>query len=160
MTSPRRRPLPWFLLLLIGIGTLAAQPAGSVAQTRRPMTPRDLWAMGRVAAATLSPAGDRIAYTVTRYDAKTFKGRTDVWVVPVAGGEAVQLTHGSASASSPSWSPDGKSIAFVMADANGDGQVQLVSAAGGEPKALTKVAGGVGGPLVWSRDGRTLLFTS
>jgi dipeptidyl aminopeptidase/acylaminoacyl peptidase len=77
----------------------------------------------------------------------------------VAGGEPRQLTHGDVSSSSPAWSPDGRSIAFVS-NRNEDGaQIWLMPAEGGEARQLTRVEGGAGGP-VWSRGGSLMAFTS
>jgi dipeptidyl aminopeptidase/acylaminoacyl peptidase len=146
--------------LLLVVAALATGPAApSAAQQLRPMTGVDLWRLGRVGSPAVSPDGRSVVYTVTRYDLATDRGRTHLWLVPVAGGEARQLTHGDVSASSPAWSPDGRSIAFVSAR-DGDGrQIWLMPAAGGEARQLTRVPGGAGGPA-WSRDGSLLAFTS
>ena len=63
-----------------------------------------------------------------------------------------QLTHGP-SDSSPVWSPDGATLAFVR-----DRQVWLLPAAGGEPKQLTTLPLGAGAP-VWSPDSSSLAFS-
>ncbi|MBI4409646.1 MAG: S9 family peptidase [Gemmatimonadetes bacterium] len=141
-------------LVLLALATVAP------AQTRRPMTARDLWSLGRVAAPTLSPDGSRVAYTVTRYDLETGKSQSDIWVVPTAGGEAVALTASAGSNSAPAWSPDGRWLAFVSARDGSGPQIYLLPLAGGEARALTKLADGVSGPLVWSADGKKILFTS
>jgi hypothetical protein len=123
------------------------------------MTAQDLWSMGRVGAPAVSPDGRSVVYTVTHYDLETDRGRTHLWLVPVAGGEPRQLTHGDASASAPAWSPDGRSIAFVTARGDDGRQIWLMPAAGGEATQLTRVEGGASGP-VWSPDGSLLAFTS
>jgi dipeptidyl aminopeptidase/acylaminoacyl peptidase len=125
----------------------------------RPMTARDLWAMGRVGAPAVSPDGRHVAYTVTRFDVEANRGRTDIWLVPVAGGEPRQMTSGSASSSSPAWSPDGRHIAFISSRGGDGAQVWLLPVDGGEARPLTKLEGGASGP-VWSRDGRSILVAS
>jgi Tol biopolymer transport system component/DNA-binding winged helix-turn-helix (wHTH) protein len=55
---------------------------------------------------TVSPDGTLIAY------ASNQSGNFDIWVRPLAGGEAYQLTNDPADDTQPDWSPDGKWIAF------------------------------------------------
>jgi dipeptidyl aminopeptidase/acylaminoacyl peptidase len=143
--------------LLLVLAAIAAAPMS--AQQPRPMTAQDLWSMGRVGAPAVSPDGRSVVYTVTEYDIETDRGHTHLWLVPVAGGEPRQLTRGDASASSPVWSPDGSSIAFVSARNEDGRQVWLMPAGGGEPRQLTRIDGGASGP-VWSADGSVLAVAS
>jgi dipeptidyl aminopeptidase/acylaminoacyl peptidase len=117
----------------------------SAANAQRPMTARDLWSLGRVGNPVLSPDGSQVAYTVTRYDLDTFKSKTEIWSVPTAGGAPRLL---ASPGSQPSWSPAGQ-LAYTRG-----GQLYIGD------KQVTNVANGVGGPLVWSRDGRKILFSS
>ena len=84
-----------------------------------------------------------------------------LFVVPADGSsEPVQLTDGDYEDHSPSWSPDGKTIAFVSArhpdwDLEMVNDVYLVDAAGGEPRRLTQ-GGGTVGSLSWAPDGSRL----
>ena len=65
-----------------------------------------------------------------------------------------RITNHPLSEHSPSWSPDGKSIAFLRGDLYAQRKIDLViaSSAGGDEKTLTQVWGG----LDWSPDGRYL----
>lgn len=153
-----RASLASALVLACALGPMLAHPAS--AQERRAITPRDLWAMGRVGNPVLSPDGATIAYTVTRYDLEADRGTTQIWVVPVAGGEARQLTTPTGSNTAPAWSPDGRWLAFLSTRGGNGPQIYLLPVAGGEARPLTKVEGGARGPLVWSRDGTKLLFNA
>lgn len=53
-----------------------------------------------------SPDGSTIAFVSNR------SGKSQIWLIDAAGGEAVQLTHGKHAASQPFWSPDGRYILF------------------------------------------------
>jgi dipeptidyl aminopeptidase/acylaminoacyl peptidase len=84
--------------------------------------------------------------------------RRHVFVVPADGSaEPTQLTDGDFEDSSPAWSPDGKTIAFVSArdddwDVKLSSDVYTVDAAGGEPQRVSEPGGSWDG-LTWSPDG-------
>ncbi len=85
------------------------------------------------------------------------RGVSNIWIVPTAGGDSLQLTQ-SGHDSSPVWSLDGKMIAF-LSSRSGDSQVYLLSMDGGEAKPLTHIS--TGADIVkWSPDGKTIAFTS
>ena len=96
---------------------------------------------------------DNVGWTADR--------RQHLFVVPADGSaEPVQLTEGDYEDHSPSWSPDGRTIAFVSArhpdwDLEMVSDVYLMPAAGGEPRRLTQGGGTVGAPS-WSPDGSRL----
>ena len=82
-----------------------------------------------------------------------------LWVVSREGGEARRLVTGDpGTASGPLFSPDGTQVAFT-GNFDGNQDVYVVPAAGGEPRRLTNhpdtdVAVG------WSPDGKRILFRS
>ena len=146
---------------LVGLAALAFLPVcvtrSAAQEAKHATTFDDVLAMHRIAEATLSPDGKWVAYTVATPDMEANRNATDIWMAPAASGEAVQLTR-TGKDSSPQWSPDGKTLAFLSAR-SGDSQVYVLSMDGGEGHPLTKLS--TGADIVkWSPDGKTILFTS
>jgi dipeptidyl aminopeptidase/acylaminoacyl peptidase len=75
------------------------------------MTPEIMWKFGRLGTFALSPDGSSVLYTVTDIDLQTETRRTNIFKIPSAGGDQVQLTTDGGS--SPQWFDKGASIAFV-----------------------------------------------
>ena len=80
-----------------------------------------------------------------------------LWSVPRDGGAARQLTTGGHE-SDAVFSPDGNWIAFT-ANYDGNRDVYVIPAAGGEPRRLTWHPG-QDGALGWTPDGKRVLFLS
>ena len=58
-----------------------------------------------------SPTGDRIAYL-----AQDGEKKAQIFVMPVNGGESVQLTHSKTPVTVIAWRPDGQALAYAAAD--------------------------------------------
>ncbi|HEV2386299.1 MAG TPA: CehA/McbA family metallohydrolase [Candidatus Acidoferrales bacterium] len=80
-----------------------------------------------------------------------------LWVVPAAGGQAVQITAGPGYDSEPAWSPDGARIVFTK-DTGHAMELWLVNADGSSPGGLTANSGINVDPEWHSSD--TIFFTS
>jgi len=87
-------------------------------------------------------------------------GRNNLWLVPSEGGWPTQLTVSDQRQTAPTWSPDGKWIAY-MSDYDGDEQwdIFLVSPKSGQVVNLTKTREIAEEYPVWSPDGRYLAYT-
>jgi dipeptidyl aminopeptidase/acylaminoacyl peptidase len=138
-------------LLAVGISAFAQEGA------KHPITFADLIGMHRISEPQVSPDGKWVVYTVGTPDMEANRNASNIWVVATAGGAEVQLTR-SGHDSSPVWSPEGKTIAF-LSSRNGDSQVYLLSMDGGEAHPLTKLSTGAD-MVKWSPDGKTIAFTS
>jgi dipeptidyl aminopeptidase/acylaminoacyl peptidase len=124
----------------------------------RAMTIDDLLAVKGVSDPQLSPDGKLVLYSVGTIDREANRGRSDLWLVPVEGGEPKQLTFAPGNDSEGRWSPDGQTIAFVS-DRGGSPQVWLLPLSGGEARPLTKLPVGVSGPI-WSPTGQQIAFVA
>ena len=86
------------------------------------------------------------------------EARGEVFTVPAKHGVVQNLSRSSGSAERfPAWSPDGKSIAY-WSDADGEYELHLIPAAGGEPKTLTSLGPGFRYKLYWSPDSTRIAF--
>ena len=133
---------------------LALLAPASFAQTR-PLKIDDLLALRNVGDPRVSPDGRSVAYTVQTLDAKEDASDTDIYLAPIGGGEALRLTASKKPETSPRFSPDGKSIAFLSAREGKKTQVWLLPRNGGEASKLTDLKASVSA-LSWSPDSARL----
>ena len=138
--------------------TLACGSVGTAQQaTKHPITFDDIIKMHRLSEPQISPDGKWVAYTVATPDMDANRNVTNIWLVSTASGAPTQLSQ-SGHDSSPVWSPDGSTIAF-LSSRSGEAQVYLLSLEGGEAQRLTKLSTGAG-LVKWSPGGKTIAFTS
>lgn len=119
--------------LLAGSVSVAAQDV---------LTPERLWRIPRVSGPAVSPDGEWVAYTVTRYDLAENRGSADLFVIPVAGGEPLRLTDTPASEHGAAWRPDGRWIGYLSA-ATGSTQLWEIRPDASERRQVTRVPGGI-----------------
>lgn len=127
---------------------------------KRRLTAEDLYALQLVEDPQLSPDGRFLAFVKVTHDRVGNQYKRSLWLASLEG-EAPRLrqfTFGPKSDTTPRWSPDGRTLAFVSA--RGDRpQIHLIEVDGGEARPLTHMRNGAGNP-VWSPDGRRLAFTA
>jgi Tol biopolymer transport system component len=142
----KRRSIGW---VVVGVTAALALAVGGAAgwMLHRPPPPfavpkltRATYDSGLACDPALSPDGKLLAYASDR----AAKGNLDLWVQPVAGGEAVQLTHDDVDEVEPSFSPDGSQIVY-RSERDGGG-IYLIGALGGQPRLI-------------AREGRTPRFS-
>jgi tricorn protease len=89
-------------------------------------------------------------------DRVVFASEDDLWQVGADGGRAHRLTAGVAAASRPSFSPDGRRMAFVGMN-EGPSEVYVMDAAGGTSRRLT-FQGATCIGTNWSADGSAIVY--
>jgi tricorn protease len=88
-----------------------------------------------------------------------FSARGDLFTLPAEHGNTRNLTETSdADEDHPSWSPDGKTIAYTT-DGSGEQQIAVRPAEGGPEKTLTHFERGYFYGPRWSPDGKLLAFS-
>ncbi len=138
-------------------------PPARTRNGKRLLGAMDLMKLATVGSPRLSPDGSRVAYTVGEVKMekdKEWKTVTQIWVVPTAGGQALQYTRGDKNSTAPEWSPDSSMLGF-MSDREKDGELQvwMMMADGGESWVVTSHKGGVTG-FRFAPDGKHLLLTA
>ena len=125
------------------------------------MSPELLWQLGRLSGGSLDPTGKQLLYSVRRYELASNKGDTDLYLVPLSGGDARQLTQGPVSESAAQWveTPAGLRI-FHLAKRGEDATTQCWSLdpESGDLSQVTDIEGGIGNLLV-SPTGDRIAFT-
>ena len=97
-----------------------------------------------------SPDGSEVVYESAR------TGQGDLWVAPIDGGPARQLTIDVRHEEEGTWSPDGRWIAY-RSERGGQSDIWIVPAAGGDAVRVTNDDARED-RLVWTPDGDALMY--
>jgi dipeptidyl aminopeptidase/acylaminoacyl peptidase len=129
-----------------------------ISAQKLPFDAQAMMSLARISDPQVSPDGRLVAFASQTIDVPNNKKITQIYVVPVAGGTPIQITHAGEDNERPRWSPDSKRIAFIS-DRGGSAQVWLMDPDGANAKQVTNLATEAGGVL-FSPDGKNLVFTS
>jgi len=144
------RTLPGFAILFLLAGSGHAQ---------QPISLEDLRLLVGVSSVEISADGSAIAVIISRANFAENKNEPQLCLVDVASGSTRPLTFGRTQLSSPSFAPDGKTLAFLAADASKHPQVWLLPLGGGEARCLTSSPTGVS-QFSWRPDGKALAYAA
>jgi dipeptidyl aminopeptidase/acylaminoacyl peptidase len=115
------------LALATALALGAALPAGAQQPSAgRAFQLADWYKLSTVSAPAISPAGDRVAFTLTTVREADNKRHSEIWVVPAAGGEPQRFTSPATESSAARWSPDGRYLFFTSPRAGGKGNTWAI----------------------------------
>ena len=92
----------------------------------------------------------QIAFSSTR------DGNSEIYVMDADGNNQIRLTNHPEADNQPSWSPDGRRIAFFSNRNGGNEQIYVMDSNGKNVKLLTN--GSLGTNPAWSPDGQTIAY--
>jgi dipeptidyl aminopeptidase/acylaminoacyl peptidase len=138
--------------------TLVAS-TGTVRTAERRWTPDELMRVKRIPTVVPSPDATRVAFVVSE---AAMEGEKSEWLsqIHVAasdGSSSAQLTRSDRSSSSPQWSPDGQSIAFLSARGGDKANIFTIRVSGGEAEQITSEKSSIN-LLRWAPDGKAIAF--
>ena len=125
------------------------------------LSSEDILSMRTIQSLALSPDGSRIVFEVNEpFDEGVSKSpvNTELWMTSLDGADLRQLTFNPGSDSSPRWSPDGTSIAFLSLRPGTVGhQLFSIRKDGGESRQLTNHGAPISS-FAWAPNGRQIAF--
>ncbi len=143
----------------------AAQAAATVPvptpQTHPFMGIDDLLELQIVSEPQISPDGSLIAFTLQRNHGEPNTTSSAIWMVRPQGGKTDatwQVTSGEKHDTTPCWSPNGDTLAF-LSDRSGTSQLYLLPMHGGEARQLSNLPNSIT-EYTWRSDGSALLAHS
>src|SRR6201987_3419389 len=135
----------------------------------RDLTPGDydapVFSLGGQDNYAFSPDGQEVCYTSNHDKGEAISTNNDLWIVPVTGGPAKNITADNpASDSTPLYSPDGKYIAYRAQQRPGYEsdrfRLMLYDRKTGEKKNLTEGFDQWVGTIAWAPDSHRLFFNA
>ena len=138
-------------LFLLDLGSgQTRQVSVKIPGARESIRPRMVDVSDSISAGGLSSTGKRVAV----------EARGDIWTLPADKGKPRNLTHSNGVAErDPSWSPDGRWVAY-FSDASGEYELTLTQSDGrGETRQLTQDTEGYKYQPVWSPNSEQIAYS-
>jgi dipeptidyl aminopeptidase/acylaminoacyl peptidase len=157
------RTATFVIAFVLAAGTLL-QPHAQSGSGKHPFTFEDMMKLKRVSGPAISPDGRWVLFSAVDVDLAANKKTPHLWIVPLAGGEARQITFSPTGEDRGRFSPDGRKFLFTSPRA-GSSQIWVSgfdSATGmptGDSQRITTISTEADGAL-WSPDGRNIVFLS
>jgi dipeptidyl aminopeptidase/acylaminoacyl peptidase len=112
----------------------------------------------------VSPDGQELCYVMNADAEPAMSTNSDLYVVPIGGGEATKITANPGADNGPVYSPDGKHIAYraqFRAGYEADRwRLLVMERAGGRNNTLTEGLDRSVGSITWSPDSSRIFFTT
>jgi len=140
-----------------GLAAFALASFAASAAALPALQPPDLFGLSLASAPAVRPDGSLIAYVRTANDIQSDTGRKSVWLVDSHSGTALPVSSGDGAATDPTWSRDGRRLAYVQTNAAGVASLHVYDALTRQASVIGAVARSPG-HLAWSPDGTTIAF--
>jgi len=151
MTKYARHLCVWFCILALGAAPALPQ------EKKKGLDDDTMFEMETVSNPSISPDGSQIVFSRGWTDKIKDQGRSNLWIIDANGQRLRELTAGPWRDSAPSWSPDGKRIAF-LSDRDGTTQIHVLWVDTREVAQITRAEFSPSN-IRWSPDGMWLAFS-
>jgi dipeptidyl aminopeptidase/acylaminoacyl peptidase len=112
----------------------------------------------------ISPDSAEVAFVVNNDEVPAMSTNSDIWVVPIIGGDSKRVTTNPAGDNAPSYSPDGKYLAFRSQQRPGyesdRWRLVVLDRATGRNEAITENVDRNVDSFTWTPDGKSLFIVT